>query len=173
LFPRLEEIPSVARRAAPPSAAQVIPDAKSGFPWRRMEISVTSAYPKLSSMKVGMTSRCPRCGEGPLFRGFLKIRDRCPNCRLSYAFADPADGPAYFVSTGIGILVFAFLLGWVLMSRPPIWLQLVVVIPMFLGAALASLRPVKAWLVAEQYINKAGDGRRPDLQEGDFPGRWR
>ncbi|MEG0819510.1 MAG: DUF983 domain-containing protein, partial [Brevundimonas sp.] len=50
-------------------------------------------YPPLSPLKTGVRCRCPRCGVGPLFQGYLTIRKECTNCGLDYSFADPADGP--------------------------------------------------------------------------------
>src|ERR1019366_8081733 len=49
----------------------------------------------------GIRGRCPRCGEGKLFRGFLKLASRCDVCGLNYGFADPADGPAFFAMTAL------------------------------------------------------------------------
>src|SRR5699024_7895950 len=70
------------------------------------------AWPKLPPVQTGIRGRCPRCGEGRLFDGFLKLRDGCDRCGLSYAFADPADGPAFFVICFgcIPAVVFALLL---------------------------------------------------------------
>src|SRR4051812_18482950 len=53
----------------------------------------------------GIKGRCPRCGEGHLFRPgtFLKIAAKCEVCGLNYSFADPADGPAFF-----SMMVMAF-----------------------------------------------------------------
>jgi uncharacterized protein (DUF983 family) len=45
----------------------------------------------------GLRARCPRCGEGRLFQGFLTLRPKCERCGLDYSFADAADGPAVFV----------------------------------------------------------------------------
>ncbi|MRE57209.1 DUF983 domain-containing protein, partial [Klebsiella quasipneumoniae] len=52
-----------------------------------------SAYPPISPLKTGVRGRCPRCGEGPVFKGYLQLRESCPECGLDYSFADPADGP--------------------------------------------------------------------------------
>nr|WP_262299774.1 DUF983 domain-containing protein [Microvirga sp. HBU67692] len=49
----------------------------------------------------GLRGRCPRCGRGRLFQGFPQLRPRCEVCGLDYAFADPADGPA-FLAISIG-----------------------------------------------------------------------
>ncbi len=114
-----------------------------------------SPEPIISGLRCG----CPRCGEGKLFRGFLKLAPACDKCGLSYAFADPADGPAFFVMSGVGIVVIA-IFAWVEIAyRPPVWVPFVTVFPALIGACLGTLRPVKAWLVAAQYINKAEEGR--------------
>jgi len=112
-----------------------------------------------SSLSAGLRCRCPRCGEGHLFQGFLKIADACEACGLKFDFADPADGPAFFVMSGVGILVVAIWAIWAVAAQPPIWAQFLVVVPALVGGCLATLRPVKAWLVAEQYVHKAEEGR--------------
>ncbi len=56
-----------------------------------------SSYPPIEPWRTGIRGRCPRCGEGHLFSGFLSLRPSCEVCDLDYSFADPADGPAFFV----------------------------------------------------------------------------
>ena len=104
----------------------------------------------LSTIRAGLRCRCPRCGEGRLFRRFLKIADRCDRCGLDYGFADPADGPAFFVMSGVGVVVTTIWAIWAVMAQPPIWAQIAVAFPAMIGGCLGTLRPVKAWLVAEQ-----------------------
>ena len=53
----------------------------------------------------GLAGRCPRCGKGKLFDGFLTLRPRCEACGLDYSFADSADGPAFFVMFFAGFIV--------------------------------------------------------------------
>ncbi len=119
------------------------------------------------SWKSGLLCRCPRCGRGALFGGFLELAERCAACGLDYGFADPADGPAFFVMTGVGILVTGVWAWWVVAVQPAIWLQFATVIPALLGGCLATLRPVKAWLVAEQFLNKASEGGAADVDRPD------
>ena len=124
-----------------------------------------------STLRAGVTCRCPRCGRGRSFAGYLKIADRCEVCGLDFGFADPADGPAFFVMSGVAIIVMALWAWWAVTARPPVWLQLCVVPVALVGGCLALLRPVKAWLVAEQYAHKAGEGVWVSLGahgEGDF-----
>ena len=107
----------------------------------------------------GLKQRCPRCGKGPLFASFLRIRDECPNCGLDYRFADTGDGPAFFVMSGVGIAVMAFFLIVELAYHPPVWFHLLVTLPLFVVGCLGVLRPAKAWLVAEQFVRKAEEAR--------------
>ena len=116
-------------------------------------------YPPLSTLSTGLRCRCPRCGEGKLFSGFLKLAPACDRCELDYGFADPADGPAFFVMSGVGVVVTALWAWWAVVAQPSVLVQLVVAMTAMVGGCLACLRPVKAWLVAEQYIHKAEEGR--------------
>ena len=59
-------------------------------------------------LKHGLKCRCPRCGKGRLFNGFLTLAPRCEACGLDYSFADPADGPAFFIMIIMGIPAAAF-----------------------------------------------------------------
>ena len=123
-----------------------------------MERSVLTAFHAPSSLRSGLLCRCPRCGEGKLYSGFLKLAKRCDRCDLDYGFADPADGPAFFVMTGVGIMVIAIWAWAVIIHQPPLWVQFATVFPALLVGCLGTLRPVKAWLVAEQYIHKGSEG---------------
>ena len=118
---------------------------------------MSDAYPRLSSLSTGLRSRCPRCGKGPLFEGFLKLRPACPVCGLDYGFADPADGPAFFVMSGVGLAVMGLMLVVEIAAHPPIWFHLVVTLPLFVVGCLGVLRPTKAWLVNEQFVRKASE----------------
>ena len=112
-------------------------------------------YPPLSPLKTGVRCRCPRCGVGPLFQGYLTIRKECTNCGLDYGFADPADGPAFFVMTAVGLVGMILLMAFDFIVHPPIWVHAVVTLPILVAMCMGCLRPFKAWLVAEQYVHKA------------------
>lgn len=116
-----------------------------------------------SALSAGLRCRCPRCGEGRLFKGFLALAPRCERCGLDLSFAEPADGPAFFVTTGVGVLVIAVWAWSAVAYDPPVWLQLAIVLPSLMVGCLGALRPVKAWMVAEQYVHKAGEGHWTDL----------
>ena len=118
-----------------------------------------SDAPIWPSVMRGLRGRCPHCGEGRLFAGFLSLRPRCESCGLDYRFADSGDGPAIFVILGAGfIVVFAALLVEVL-YRPPFWLHAALWLPLILLTTLAPLRVIKGLLIALQYHHKAEEGR--------------
>lgn len=110
-------------------------------------------------LKVAATSKCPHCGKGKLFDGFLKLAPRCEACGLDYSFADPADGPAFFVMMGMAIPVTALAVWIELAYEPPFWVHLLTTVPFLLLTCIPPLRFLKGALVASQYVNKAGEGR--------------
>ncbi|HXF89818.1 MAG TPA: DUF983 domain-containing protein [Xanthobacteraceae bacterium] len=118
-----------------------------------------SAYPPLSPFATGLACRCPRCGKGALFAGFLRLKPACEACGLNYGFADAGDGPAVFVIFFSGfVVVFAALLVEVI-YQPPYWLHAVLWLPLILLTTLGPLRPVKGLMIALQYHHKAAEGR--------------
>ena len=118
-----------------------------------------ASYKTPTPMVSGLRCCCPRCGEGKLFSGFLKMAPSCEVCGLDFSFADPADGPAFFVMTGIGCAIMA-LFAWIEIAyQPPIWFHFAFTLPLFTVGCLGTLRPVKAWLIASQFYHKAEDAR--------------
>ena len=116
-------------------------------------------YPPISALSTGPAGRCPRCGDGRLFRGFLTLAPRCEVCGLDYAFADSGDGPAVFVTLIGGFLVLGVALVIDMTYEPPLWVYVVVFLPLAVIVCLGLLRPLKGLLIASQYRNKAAPGR--------------
>jgi uncharacterized protein (DUF983 family) len=107
----------------------------------------------------GLAGRCPNCGEGRLFEGFLKVSPRCEACDFDLAAADSGDGPAVFVILIAGfIIAFAALITEVAV-HPPIWVHLLLWLPGTLILCLVLLRPTKGLLLAAQFKNKASQAR--------------
>ncbi|MCB1473722.1 MAG: DUF983 domain-containing protein [Rhodobiaceae bacterium] len=112
----------------------------------------------------GLSGRCPRCGRGKLFSGYLSLRERCDVCGLDYSFADSADGPAVFVILLVGFIVVGAALGVEFAYRPPYWVHAVLWLPLLLVLSLGLLRVLKSWMVVQQYRHAAREGR---LDRGD------
>jgi uncharacterized protein (DUF983 family) len=111
----------------------------------------SSSRPRASLATAALLGRCPRCGKGRLFEGYLTIRPGCEVCGLSFAGHDTADGPAFFIMMPLCIITAVLALLLEVFATPPIWVH-VVLWPLFIAlfAGLA-LRPVKAAMVALQY----------------------
>lgn len=105
--------------------------------------------------RVGLRGLCPRCGKASLFRGWLKIEDVCPSCGLDYDFATPDDGPAFFALCFVAFPLLFLVVGFEVMLRPPWWVHLLVSLPLITVPCVLALRPIKGWLVASQYVNRA------------------
>ncbi|MGA7323245.1 MAG: DUF983 domain-containing protein [Rhodomicrobium sp.] len=106
----------------------------------------------------GLLCKCPRCGKGPLYRGFLALRDRCPVCGLDYGFADSGDGPAVFIMLFVGFVVTGGALIVEALYKPPYWVHAALWLPLAIALPLLILRPLKATLISLQYTNKAAEG---------------
>jgi uncharacterized protein (DUF983 family) len=115
--------------------------------------------PQADATSAGLSGRCPRCGEGKLFNGFLTLAPRCSNCDLDYKFADSGDGPAVFVILIAGFIIVGLLLWTEINYEPPFWVHLVIFLPLTLVVCLGMLRPLKGVMIGLQYRNKAEQGR--------------
>jgi uncharacterized protein (DUF983 family) len=111
----------------------------------------------------GAFGRCPNCGVGPLFAGFLRIAPRCANCGFDLARADTGDGPAVFVIFIAGFIAAFGLLFTEVAYRPPLWLEAVIWLPVAAAMCAGLLRPLKGLMVAAQFANKASEARRDEL----------
>ena len=114
-------------------------------------------YPKLSPFRSGVSCRCPRCGKGRLFTGFLSVVERCAACGLDLEKADSGDGPAVFIIFILGFLVVPLALLLESHFAPPMWLHLTIWPPVIVGGALGLLRPMKGVMIALQFHNEASD----------------
>lgn len=122
-------------------------------------MSVAQASP--SPFAAGLSGRCPRCGRGRLFQGFLSVAPRCEACGLDLSVQDSGDGPAAFIILIVGFVVVGAALiveveyGW------PVWLHLLVWLPLTVAGCLVLMRPFKGILIALQYRH-----RRHEFHEG-------
>jgi uncharacterized protein (DUF983 family) len=107
----------------------------------------------------GLACRCPNCGKGPLFRGFLKVRESCAACGFDLRKADSGDGPTVFIILIVGAVVcFGALISDVVL-HPPIWAELVFWPLTAIVLSVALLRPFKGVMVAMQFHHRASEAR--------------
>ena len=112
-----------------------------------------------STLVAGLAGRCPACGRGKLFSGYLNLAPRCSVCGLDYSFAEAGDGPAVFVILVTGFIVVGAALFVEMVYAPPYWLHAVIWGPLAILLPLLLLRSFKGVLVALQYKHKAEEGR--------------
>src|SRR5258708_19153249 len=112
----------------------------------------------------GLACKCPRCGKGKLYAGFLTLRPACESCGLDYSFIDSGDGPAVFIIMIAGAIVVASALIVEIKYQPPFWLHAALWLPLILVTTLLPLRSMKALLVALQFHHKAAEGRLIDRE---------
>jgi uncharacterized protein (DUF983 family) len=114
-------------------------------------------YPPVSPVSAGLGCRCPRCGKGRLFDGYLSVNEECPVCGLDLSAQDSADGPAVFITLILGFIVVGLALIVELLFRPPRWVHLVLWPPVIIAGALMMLRPFKAFMIALQYRHRRSE----------------
>ncbi len=110
----------------------------------------------------GLRGRCPRCGRGHLFAGLLTVRDRCEACGLDYGFVDAGDGPAAFAVFFAGLVTVGGALWLEFAVTPAWWVHAIVWPPVVVLVTIATVRPLKGWLIAMQYRHKAAEGVRAE-----------
>jgi uncharacterized protein (DUF983 family) len=116
------------------------------------------------AMRRGLAERCPNCGEGKLFRAYLKVADHCPVCREALYHQRADDAPAYLTMFIVGHFIVAGILAaeeiwpninmWLLVA---LWSLVTALTSLFL------LPRIKGALVGYQWANRMhGFGGRED-----------
>jgi uncharacterized protein (DUF983 family) len=114
------------------------------------------------ALAAAVFGRCPRCGKGALFAGYLRVAACCASCGLDYAEFDAGDGPAVFVILIVGIVVAGGALLLENAASPPYWVHAVIWLPTICILSIVLLRLMKAMLLVLQYKHQAHEGRRAD-----------
>ena len=120
-------------------------------------MTAIAAYPPQSAFGTGLACKCPRCGRGKLFAGYLTLAKQCTVCQLDFSKADSGDGPAVFLIFILGAL--AVLLAYFLLYvfALPEWISWLILVVGVIGGTLLLLRPAKAIMIALQYRHRAGE----------------
>lgn len=105
---------------------------------------------------------CPRCGEKTLFTGPIKFREGCAACGLDFTSFNVGDGPAAFLTFFLGGMLVALSLTLELTIEPPLWLLVIILVPLGVVSVIGALRLAKGVLLALEYRNAAREGRISD-----------
>lgn len=138
-------------------------------------MTVQITFPELperslgQAMRRGLTQCCPACGQGNLYKGYLKVADACDACgeELHHQRAD--DAPPYVTMTVVGHVVGAGVMMVENLYAPSFWVHAVIWGPLTLGLSLWLLPRVKGSLVGLQWAFRMHgfSGQDPDLVEPD------
>jgi uncharacterized protein (DUF983 family) len=123
---------------------------------------------KPSPILSGLQLKCGNCGEGKLFKSYLKLADACPVCGRKMNNEDTADGPAFFVGFGVLILTGPFLFILPMMTVA-LWIKIlafIVLCAVVIGASVALLPIAKAILLNLQLHHDATEVKATDV-DGD------
>lgn len=121
------------------------------------EESTGSARPWWPAMRAGLRLRCPRCGIGRLFAGFLTIAPACAHCGHDLSVYRTDDAPAYFTILIVGHIVVPLVLMVERGVAPPLWLHAAVWLPLTIGLSLAFLPRLKGAVLAVQWATRSAE----------------
>ncbi len=117
------------------------------------------------SIKRGLACRCPNCGDGRLFRAFLKPVDHCAVCGEDYTPQRADDLPAYLVIVVVGhVLMTGYLLTDMFWRVSP-WVHMTIWIPLAVLAAIATVQPIKGGVIGLQWAYRM-HGFAKDPEQG-------
>jgi uncharacterized protein (DUF983 family) len=112
----------------------------------------TSTAMVRQAMTRGFFGKCPKCGEGKMFRAFLKVADECPACGEPLHHQRADDFPAYIVIVLVGHIVVPLVLLVETEWAPPTWLHMLIWPALIAIMALSLLQPVKGAVVGLQWV---------------------
>ena len=104
----------------------------------------------INPIRAGLLCRCPDCGRGRLFSGFLKVVETCEVCGYDFRRLNTGDGAAVFVMQAAGAPVVFGALFVQIVWRPPVWAVAAVALPLVAGLSFALMRPAKGLMIALQ-----------------------
>lgn len=115
--------------------------------------------PPIPLFIAGTRGLCPRCGKPTIYAGLIKFADRCSACGLDFTQLNVDDGPAAFLTLIIGAIIVAAAVVLQVKYAPPVWLQMLIWIPVAAVAVVACLRVAKGVLLIVEYRQAARQGK--------------
>jgi uncharacterized protein (DUF983 family) len=99
----------------------------------------------------GMKSRCPHCGQGKLYDGFLKVADKCDSCGEELGHARADDFPPYITITIVGHIIVAMMMHFEMSVPLSPMMYMATMLPAAVIMSLLLMRPVKGAIVGMQW----------------------
>ncbi len=120
------------------------------------EINIQSISPRTWKRGVlrGAAGRCPNCGAGAIFSGFLTVQEACTSCGHELGAYRADDAPPYVTIFIVGHIIVTAMMLLDGITRLPLWGQIVIWLPATLFLTIALMRPVKGAVIGEMWANK-------------------
>jgi uncharacterized protein (DUF983 family) len=115
------------------------------------------AYPLFRSIGRGIRHRCPACGQGRLYRKYLKVQDHCAHCDHPLKRYPVDDGPAYLTILLIGHLIIAPLLIFPIIWESPAYYSLPILLSAVTLITLCALPRIKGGWIGLMYALQVTD----------------
>ncbi|WP_374540599.1 DUF983 domain-containing protein [Sphingorhabdus sp.] len=117
-------------------------------------------------VQAALLGLCPECGAKTLFAGPARFAPRCDNCGLDYSAFNVGDGPAAFLTMGLGAIVIVLAVLLELAAHPPFWVHALIWVPLTCLLVVLSLRVSKGALLIAEHRNRAVEGILADKGDG-------
>ena len=127
----------------PPITPAVIAPPVRWPPPHQADAPASPLPPMMTMLGRGLRGRCPVCGQGKLFSGFLRVATKCADCSTDFTRVRADDAPPYFTIVITGHIVLPLMLWLERAATPPLWVHSAIFLPMTVGLALVLLRPIK------------------------------
>mgnify|MGYP001764935243 CR=1 FL=1 len=128
------------------------------------ETQTTKGQPGL--VEAALLGLCPECGTKTLFSGPAKFSQRCGQCGLDYTAFNVGDGPAAFLTMGLGAIVIVLAVLLEIYVHPPFWVHAIIWVPLTIVLVILSLRVSKGALLIAEHRNRAVEGKLADKDGG-------
>lgn len=109
---------------------------------------MTNSYKYWAAILKG---RCPACFKGKIYQGMLRVKDQCPSCGYDLSKSDVGDGAAYIGICIVGTLVVLLAVWLEFAYMPPLWLHVILWLPVTIIGTIVILKLAKTWLIHAQY----------------------
>jgi uncharacterized protein (DUF983 family) len=121
-----------------------------------MPVDITmarEARPLWQSIRNGVRCRCPKCGQGKLFRAYLKVNDHCPACGEALHYHKADDLPPYISIIIVGHIIIGLMLEMEMSMQVAPYVYLLTMVPLALFLPLLMLPSIKGAVVGLQWAN--------------------
>jgi uncharacterized protein (DUF983 family) len=139
-------------------ATRDVPSAKSA------STPASETRPLFQAIWRGARLRCPACGRGRLFNGYLSTNDACPECSAELHHHRADDAPPYLTILSTGHIVVPMIISTEVAYAPPVWVHMSLWLPLVLGVSLFLLPRFKGAIVGIQWALKM-HGFDPDADQ--------